>query len=184
MRAFAAPSLLSAAACALICFLLARRYAFSHARRIGWALGGLLFGWVGLQLMLAVQEWPARVVCPGCRKRRVVSRDTCAHCGAPHAAPAPDGTEIFETTAEVGRALCTPVYQAATWEGEDRRCISADAVSWSTGGHFGVAVTAVLVRQLDSRPAPEFSLSYGRLNLRQIIRPDQLYLRHLRHPRV
>jgi hypothetical protein len=120
VRAFATLSLLSSAACALICFLLARRYAFSRIRCIGWALCGLLFGWVGWLLMLAVQEWPARVACPGCRKRRVVSRDGCEHCGAPHAAPAPDGTEIFETTMEVGRALCTPVYQAATWDGEDR----------------------------------------------------------------
>jgi hypothetical protein len=118
--AFAALSLLSAAACALVCFLLARRYAFSRARRIGWALGGLLFGWVGLLLMLALQEWPARVACPGCRKPRVVSRDTCEHCGAPHAAPALDGTEIFETTTESGRAIRNAVYQTATLDGEDR----------------------------------------------------------------
>jgi hypothetical protein len=118
--AFATLSLLSAAACALGCFLLARRYAFSRARRIGWALCGLLFGWVGLLLMFALQEWPARVGCPGCRKRRVVSRDACEHCGAPHAAPAPDGTEIFETTTEGGGAIRNAVYQTATLDGEHR----------------------------------------------------------------
>jgi hypothetical protein len=46
--------------------------------------------------MLVLQEWPARVSCPACRKLRVVTREACEHCGAPHAAPAPDGTEIFE----------------------------------------------------------------------------------------
>jgi hypothetical protein len=68
---------------------------------LGWSLCGLLFGWAGLVLLLALQEWPARVACPKCHKPRVVARDTCEHCGAPHAAPAPDGTEIFE---EVGAA--------------------------------------------------------------------------------
>jgi hypothetical protein len=91
-------SLLSSAACALVCFLWARRYAFSGVRRIGWALCGFLFGWIGLVLLLAVQEWPARVVCPKCRKGRVVNRDTCEHCSAAHEPPAPDGTEIFEAT--------------------------------------------------------------------------------------
>jgi hypothetical protein len=46
--------------------------------------------------MLAVQQWPARVTCPACRRPRVVTRDTCEHCGAAQALPAPDGTEIFE----------------------------------------------------------------------------------------
>jgi hypothetical protein len=54
---------------------------------------------VGLLLMLALQEWPARILCPKCRKPRVVTRDTCEHCGAAHAMPEPDGTEIFEQTA-------------------------------------------------------------------------------------
>ena len=83
-------------ACALACLLLARRYAFSRGRLLVWALCGLLFGWAGLLLMLAVEEWPARVACPGCHKPRVVTRATCEHCGSPHAAPAEDGTEIFE----------------------------------------------------------------------------------------
>jgi hypothetical protein len=91
--------LASAVACALVCFLLARRHAFSPARRAGWSLCGLLWGPVGLMLMLALEEWPARVACPRCRKPRVVTQETCEHCGAPHAAPAPDGTEIFEEDA-------------------------------------------------------------------------------------
>jgi hypothetical protein len=101
---YSALSLLSSAVCAAACFLLARRYAFSRARRLGWALCGLLFGWVGLVLMLALQEWPARVRCPSCGRPRRVDRERCEHCGAPHAPPAKDGTEIFEETAATPRA--------------------------------------------------------------------------------
>jgi hypothetical protein len=101
---YAGLMLLSAVVCALVCFLLARRYAFSRAGRVGWALCGLLFGPAGLLLMLALQEWPTRVACPGCRKPRLVTIDCCEHCGAPHAAPAPDGTEIFEETAPTRQA--------------------------------------------------------------------------------
>jgi hypothetical protein len=97
--AYIAMILLSAAASALGCFQLARRYAFSRARRIGWSFIGFSFGWVGLILMLVVQEWPARIACSTCRKFRVVTRATCEHCGAQHATPAPDGTEIFESAA-------------------------------------------------------------------------------------
>jgi hypothetical protein len=82
----------------LICFLLCRRYALAPAVRLGWACCGLLFGPLGLLLLLAVQQWPARLACPKCRALRVVTLATCEHCGAGHAAPAPDGTEIFENT--------------------------------------------------------------------------------------
>jgi hypothetical protein len=88
---------LSAAAGAIGCWLLARRYAFSRGRRIMWALVGLFFGWVGWLLMLVLQDWPARVSCPTCRQLRVVTRDRCEHCGGLHAPPASDGTEIFES---------------------------------------------------------------------------------------
>jgi hypothetical protein len=95
----AAGMLLSALVCALVCFLLARRHSFSPARCIGWTLCGFVWGPTGLLLLLALQDWPARVTCPGCGKLRLVTRDTCEHCGAAHAPPAPDGTEIFEETA-------------------------------------------------------------------------------------
>jgi YD repeat-containing protein len=96
---FAALILLSAVVCGLVCLLLARRNAFSRARQVGWTLCGLIWGPTGLLLMLALQEWPAHIACPRCLKPRVVTRETCEHCGAPQATPAPDGTEIFEVTA-------------------------------------------------------------------------------------
>ena len=67
---------LSAAASAMGCWLLARRYAFSRGRSIMWALVGFFFGWVGWLLILVLQQWPARVSCPNCRQLRVVTRDT------------------------------------------------------------------------------------------------------------
>jgi hypothetical protein len=100
--------LLTTAVCAAACFLLARRYAYSRARCIGWALCGLLFGPIGLLLMLAIQQWPSRIACHACRKPRVVDRDRCEHCGAYQAQPATDGTEIFEQSADrlPTRATC------------------------------------------------------------------------------
>src|SRR5262249_62425327 len=80
------------------------RSPFSRPGGLGWSVCGFLFGPVGLLLMLALQEWPARVACPGCGKPRVVTRDTCEHCGAPHAPPAPDGTEVFEEAAATPQA--------------------------------------------------------------------------------
>jgi hypothetical protein len=97
--AYRALILLSALACALACFLLARRHAFSRGSCLAWLVCGLVFGPAGLLLMFALEEWPARVACPQCRRPRVVNREACEHCGAPHAAPAPDGTEIFEEDA-------------------------------------------------------------------------------------
>jgi hypothetical protein len=91
--------LLTAAGCALVCYLLARRYSFSRARCIGWALGGFLFGPVGLLLLLALQEWPTLLDCPSCGQPRRADRACCEHCGAAHGVPARDGTEIFEESA-------------------------------------------------------------------------------------
>jgi hypothetical protein len=96
--------LLSALAGGLGCYLLARRYSFRRAERIGWALCGLLFGPTGLLLMLALQEWPARIPCPSCRRARRVDRDRCEHCGGRHAVPPLDGTEIFEPSDGAPRA--------------------------------------------------------------------------------
>jgi hypothetical protein len=103
---YAALMLLSAMASALACWMLARSYAFSRTRCLGWALCGLMFGVVGLLLMLSLQEWPARVRCRSCGRGCVVDRERCEHCGAPPAPPPPDGTEIWEETASEQLARC------------------------------------------------------------------------------
>jgi hypothetical protein len=99
---------LSATASAIGCWILARRHAFLLAHCIGWGLVGFLFGWVGLVLMMALQDWPARILCPTCGKSRVVTRDTCEQCGVGHAPPGPDGTEIFEHDAVTLQLVLAP----------------------------------------------------------------------------
>ena len=81
--------------CAALTRFLARRYNFPAAAAFGWTLFVLLLGLTGLFTFLCVQEWPARVPCPACRKRRTVDRATCEHCQAPFGPPATNGTEIF-----------------------------------------------------------------------------------------
>jgi hypothetical protein len=93
---FGALMLTTAAICAALCLVLSHRLAFSHWRCLAWGLFGLLFGPIGVLLMVAVHDWPARISCPKCRSLRIVNRDTCEHCGAPHAPAPPDGTEIWE----------------------------------------------------------------------------------------
>jgi hypothetical protein len=87
-------------------FAIGRTYAFPRPRLATWALIAFLCGLGGLVLMLALIDRPARVPCPSCGRKRIVTRERCEHCGAPFAPPAPDGTEIFEsssvTTASVG----------------------------------------------------------------------------------
>ena len=74
---------------------LGRRYHFSVAAQVGWAVFHLLFGVPGLLAFLSVQEWPTREACPNCKKPRVVDRALCEHCGAPFTPPDKAGTEIF-----------------------------------------------------------------------------------------
>jgi hypothetical protein len=102
---FTALMFLSTTVSTVGCFLLARRCAFSRAGCYGWSLFGLLWGPAGLLLMLSLYEWPARVACPQCHKLRVVTRDTCEHCGAAHAVPPGDGTEVIEPTEMAQQAV-------------------------------------------------------------------------------
>jgi hypothetical protein len=99
---YVALMLLSGVAAALGSLVLTHRYAFTVGGRIGWTVVGFLFGWVGLVLMLVLEEWPTRVSCPRCGKLRVATRESCEYCGALHATPAPDGTEILEANAPAG----------------------------------------------------------------------------------
>jgi hypothetical protein len=98
---FVGVMLLAALVSAVACYGMARRHALSRARRMGWTLAGFVLGLVGVALMISLQDWPARVRCPNCGKRRVVTRDACEHCGAAHALPNRDGTEIFEPEDDV-----------------------------------------------------------------------------------
>jgi hypothetical protein len=91
----------------LACFLTARRFAFAPGRCAGWTVAGILFGWVGVGWMFALADLPVRVTCSQCRKLRVVTRNLCEHCGAPHTTPARDGTEVFGSPAMPNLPLTT-----------------------------------------------------------------------------
>jgi hypothetical protein len=90
---------IAALACAGLNLLLTRAYAFSRWRRVEWGLVGFLLGPVGVLLLWCMNDWPARVKCPSCGRKRVVNRDLCEHCGKPFDPPARDGTEILEAVA-------------------------------------------------------------------------------------
>lgn len=78
-----------------------RRYAFSKGRTITWSVLAIAFGPFAVALMYSLLDLPARQLCPACRKKRVVTRERCEHCGAPFAPPPRDGTELIEMELEL-----------------------------------------------------------------------------------
>lgn len=83
----------------LLVWLRARRYAFTRGELTAWVASAALFGLVVPLVMLAVYDWPARVPCPSCTRGRLVTRETCEHCGAPFAPPRREGFEVFASAA-------------------------------------------------------------------------------------
>jgi hypothetical protein len=81
---------------AVVVFIIARRYTFSRRQTLGWALAGLVLGPAGILTLLALREWPARVVCPSCGRMRVVDREACWHCSATFPPPPSAATDIFD----------------------------------------------------------------------------------------
>jgi hypothetical protein len=106
---FAGLVLLASTVSGLVCYWLARRYVLARSQRIGWVLCGVPFGPTGVLLMVTLPDWPAQIACPACRRRRAVTREQCEHCGAPHAHPTLDGTEVFEADKVVDTVPCRPV---------------------------------------------------------------------------
>ncbi len=86
----------TAAAFALIGVALARRNRCTWAATLAWAMFHLMFGLAGMLTFFALQERPASVICPACRRRRDVDREQCEHCEAMFAPPPRNGIEIFE----------------------------------------------------------------------------------------
>jgi len=80
---------------AVLNLLICWRRAFGRSAMAAWAVWGFLLGPTGL-LLLCIQDWPARVSCHSCSRKRRVDRDNCEHCGSLFPKPALDGTEVFE----------------------------------------------------------------------------------------
>ena len=75
---------------------LARRLGFGRGRMAVWTAMNLLLGPAGVVTMLSLYEWPAREVCSGCGRKRLVGRRECPYCHASLQPIALDGREIFE----------------------------------------------------------------------------------------
>ncbi|MBN8711157.1 MAG: hypothetical protein BGO12_01210 [Verrucomicrobia bacterium 61-8] len=69
-------------------------------QRLGWTLFVFFFSLGGLLAFWIANDWPRRIACPACGRKRSVERETCEHCGAGWPAPKQDGTEIWEGLTE------------------------------------------------------------------------------------
>lgn len=86
----------SVGVCLPMGYWLSRRCRLESRACFGWLAFLVISGAPGLLAMASVEEWPARELCPKCKKLRVVTRQTCEHCGAGVAPPAAKGIEVFE----------------------------------------------------------------------------------------
>ncbi|MCL2646382.1 MAG: hypothetical protein FWD61_05160 [Phycisphaerales bacterium] len=71
---------------------LARWY---HRRPVLWAILSFLTGPAAILTLIATNTFPQRIACPSCKKRRIVSEESCPHCHAIWPTPPRTGTEIF-----------------------------------------------------------------------------------------
>ncbi len=71
------------------------RHQVSPKTRWLWTISVFWTGLFGLLTLLVLREWPPRIACETCGKKRSVAQETCAHCDAAWPVPALDGTEIF-----------------------------------------------------------------------------------------
>lgn len=85
--------------CAAFIQLPLKREQFA-GQRLAWTVFAFFFGVFGLLAFWIANDWPRRVACPSCGRKRSVERETCEHCGAGWPAPKQDGTEIWEGLAE------------------------------------------------------------------------------------
>ncbi len=86
-------------ACAGVLQVPLRRAEFK-GQRVGWTLFVFFFSVGGLLAFWIANDWPRRIACPACSRKRSVERETCEHCGAGWPAPKQDGTEIWEGLTE------------------------------------------------------------------------------------
>ena len=80
---------------------LTRRYAFSIRERRWWTILAALLGPGVVLLLLALRDWPSREPCPTCHRKRVVTRETCEHCGAGFPPPRRGEADIHEPVERV-----------------------------------------------------------------------------------
>ncbi|HEY0076745.1 MAG TPA: hypothetical protein VGB77_21860 [Abditibacteriaceae bacterium] len=88
-------SILTALLCAMLAWRFGLHYQVSPKTRWIWAISVFWTGLFGLLTLLVLREWPPRIPCETCGKKRSVAQETCASCHAAWSPPPLDGTEIF-----------------------------------------------------------------------------------------
>jgi hypothetical protein len=94
----ASPAALGAFALALavLMFLWARRMEFSSRSALGWAVFVFAFGPIGLLTFRLATDWPVRLGCPACGRKRSIEGTECSHCHQGWTEPERNGTEILD----------------------------------------------------------------------------------------
>jgi len=88
-----------------VALFLARRAHFSWGRAWAWAIFAFAFNIGGLLTFWLVADWPVRVKCPTCSRKRPVEETLCPHCQALWPAPTPSGIEILDEKAPVAETV-------------------------------------------------------------------------------
>lgn len=81
---------------AVVALFWARRSEFTWKESWKWAAFVLAFNLAGLITFRLVADWPVRIACPSCQRKRRIDMPTCGPCGAAWPSPARDGTEIVD----------------------------------------------------------------------------------------
>lgn len=75
-----------------------RHVGFSRDAALGWAAFVCCFSLPGLIAFRLAADWPTRVQCPACSRRRSLQIEQCPACHQGWPGPASNGTEIFATS--------------------------------------------------------------------------------------
>jgi hypothetical protein len=78
----------------------ARRIYLSWQQAWAWAGIAFAFNLAGFLIFRLAVDWPVLVPCPACRESRPIDRESCPLCGQGWPEAKPNGTEIFEHSAQ------------------------------------------------------------------------------------
>jgi ABC-type transport system involved in multi-copper enzyme maturation permease subunit len=82
-----------------ITFFWARKTGFSNKSALGWSAFVFFFGPAGLLTFRLATDWPVRVRCPACGRKRAIEADQCDGCHQLWIHPQRNGTEILDSPA-------------------------------------------------------------------------------------
>jgi hypothetical protein len=83
---------------AAVAWGLAFRCGMARRSAVGWSIFVFCLGLPAFLAFLVAADWPKRVRCPDCRRKRPVESDECPSCRKSWRPPARNGAEIFEPT--------------------------------------------------------------------------------------